>query len=86
MLGLRKEHKDVFVYGTFELLEPDSRETFVYRKWYDDKMGIVALNFTTNSLHLPEKEIKDMKLLISSCRRDCHESLQPLEGRVYINY
>lgn len=32
MLQLRKEYKDIFVYGDFELLAPDHQHLFVYKR------------------------------------------------------
>lgn len=47
VLGLRKEHKDVFIYGTFEPVDEDSEKMFVYRKRCGEKMTSVVLNFST---------------------------------------
>lgn len=84
MLGLRKEHKDVFVYGRFELLDPENQETFVYRKTYQGKTALVVLNFTTEVQALPETE--GMRLLVGSYGEITRDRLQPLEGRVYVDY
>lgn len=84
MLRLRKVHKDVFVYGTFELLDPENTETFVFKKQYQDKTAFVILNFTIKEQSLPD--VEEMKLLASSYSKSVPELLQPLEGRIYINY
>ncbi|KAH6224939.1 hypothetical protein HBI42_063540 [Parastagonospora nodorum] len=84
LLKLRKEHKDVFVYGTFELVDVDDEKTFVYRKRYEDKTAVVALNFTTEAQPLPDTD--GLKLLASSYPKAAPYMLQPLEGRIYINY
>lgn len=84
LLKLRKEHKDVFVYGTFELLEPENSSTFVYRKRYQDKTALVALNFTTSPQPAPSTD--QMKLLVSSYKMLSPNTLQPLEGRIYVDY
>jgi len=86
MLKLRKEHKDVFVYGRFEVLNPLGEETFIYRKQYEEKTAVVVLNFTTEPQDLPERDVEGMKVLISSYGKGTSEALQPLEGRVYTNY
>ncbi|KAF2623594.1 glycoside hydrolase family 13 protein [Macroventuria anomochaeta] len=86
MLRLRKEHKDVFVYGTFELLDPEGKDTFVYRKRYEGKTAVVLLNFRLEVQCLPTKEIEGMEMLVSSYGKVVGGPLQPLEGRVYINY
>jgi oligo-1,6-glucosidase len=84
MLRLRKEHKDVFVYGTFELVDVENENTFVYKKRYEDQTALITLNFTTESQPLPDTY--GMKLLTSSCTKAAPYTLQPLEGRIYINY
>lgn len=86
MLKSRKEHKDVFIYGKFELLDPEDKATFVYRKRYEEKIAVVALNFTTEIQTLPVAEIGNMELLISSYGKVGAEDLQPFEGRIYFNY
>lgn len=86
MLKLRKEHKDVFVYGRFELVDPEGKDTFVYRKRYEDMTAVVVLNFSTRVHALPLVEVGDMELLISSYGKSDTEGLQPFEGRVYVNY
>lgn len=85
MLRLRKEHRDVLVYGTFELVDRESEETFVYRKRYQERSAVVALNFTTEEQCAPEVE-EGMHLLVSSYAKGTRGVLQPLEGRIYINY
>lgn len=44
-----KEHKNVFIYGTFELLYEEDEKTFVYKKKYGEKVAMVVLNFTTET-------------------------------------
>jgi alpha-glucosidase len=84
MLRLRKEHKDVFVYGSFELLDPEGRDTFVYRKRYGKKMALLVFNFSTDPCALLNME--GMRCLVSSYSKDLPDTLRPLEGRVYVNY
>ncbi|KAJ4305288.1 hypothetical protein N0V90_000819 [Kalmusia sp. IMI 367209] len=84
LLRLRKEYKDVFVYGTFELLDLDNRTTFVYKKHFQGRTALIALNFTTEPQPLPATD--DLKLLFSSYVEETHGILQPYEGRIYISY
>jgi oligo-1,6-glucosidase len=84
VLRLRKEHRDVFVYGAFELQDVEDESTFVYVKRYEGKMALVALNFTTEAQALPDTG--GMKLLVSSYAKGREEVLEPLEGRIYIDY
>jgi len=84
LLRLRKEHRDVFIYGAFELLDAENVHTFVYRKQFMDKTAIVALNFTTEPQPLSTEE--GFKVLVSSYAKYRPSVLQPYEGRIYINY
>lgn len=85
-LRLRKEHRDVFVYGKFEMLDPLGEETFVYRKRYEGRIAVVVLNFTTEVQKLSVREVEGMRLLLSSYGKVASPALQPLEGRVYVDY
>ncbi|OCK80164.1 glycoside hydrolase family 13 protein [Lepidopterella palustris CBS 459.81] len=42
----RKKHKDVFVYGDFELVDVESEHVFSYRRWNGKESWVVALNFS----------------------------------------
>ncbi|KAJ4382481.1 hypothetical protein N0V86_002816 [Didymella sp. IMI 355093] len=86
MLAMRKENKDVFVYGAFELLDPQGKDTFMYRKHYESKTAVVVLNFTTKCQALPNELVKGLTLLVSSYKNVSEDALQPLEGRIYVNY
>ena len=86
MLGLRKTHKDVFVYGRFEVLDLENENTFVYRKRYEERTAVVVLNFTTEVQGVPKGVVVGMEVLVSSYGKVETEALQPLEGRVYVNY
>jgi oligo-1,6-glucosidase len=84
VLRLRKEHVDVFVDGTFELLDEENLDTFVYVKRYEEKMVLVALNFSTEPREMISTE--GMSLLVSTYKETTAMVLQPLEGRMYVNY
>nr|OQO31647.1 hypothetical protein B0A51_01137 [Rachicladosporium sp. CCFEE 5018] len=42
----RKEHKDCFVYGNFELLDPEHENVFAYRRFGGGEAFAVVLNFS----------------------------------------
>ncbi|KAF2221392.1 glycoside hydrolase superfamily [Elsinoe ampelina] len=42
----RKEHKDVFIYGKYELLNPDESPIFAYKRSSKEEAFVVALNFS----------------------------------------
>lgn len=86
LLRLRKDHNHVFVYGAFELVDPDNVNTFIFKKHYEDKSALVVLNFTASQQPAPSQEQENMTLLASSYTKTSPSVLQPFEGRVYINY
>lgn len=45
-LANRKKHKDVFVYGGYELLNPDDSPIFAYKRWSKEEAFVVVLNFS----------------------------------------
>lgn len=49
-LECRKENKDVFVYGDFELLDPESNKIVAYRRWSENRSFVTVLNFSGEKL------------------------------------
>ena len=45
-LAARKENKDVFVYGDFEMLDEEDRRVVAYKRWSKEKAFITVLNFS----------------------------------------
>lgn len=86
LLALRREHRDVFVYGNFQLLDPEGEETFMFLKEHDDRSAVVALNFTDRLQPLQVKLTQDVNLLLSSYKEPLTNVLQPYEGRIYTDY
>jgi oligo-1,6-glucosidase len=46
----RKIHKSVFVYGDFELVDPDHAKVVAYRRWSKEEAVLVVLNFGGESV------------------------------------
>lgn len=49
-LANRKEHKDVFVYGDFEILDEEDKKVFAYKRSSKDEAFVLALNFTKDEV------------------------------------
>jgi alpha-glucosidase len=62
VLRLRKEHKHIFIYGAFELLQPEDESVFVFRKTAGPKRALVALNFTAEPRSFERKGGEKMRL------------------------
>ena len=100
VLKLRKEHREVLVFGTFEQLDPDSEAIFAYVKRDSKKLGkkaVVVLNMSKEEQMGPDLgSILDggeaPRLLISTMAEgslklsDGRPVLRAWEGRVYVNY
>ncbi|KAJ4310035.1 hypothetical protein N0V94_008647 [Neodidymelliopsis sp. IMI 364377] len=88
VLELRKTHRDVFVYGRFELLDVEDEELFVFRKLFEGKKAVVVLNFSEVEREVPQLVGEEgLRLLIYSAGEVAEdEVLGGWEGRVYVSY
>lgn len=85
VLKLRKEHRELFVHGAFEVLDRENLETFVFVKRRGEKEALVILNFTTKSQPFTlAKRTAGMKLVVGNYDESVRETLKPFEGRIYI--
>lgn len=82
-LQVRKEHKDVLIHGSIEVLDLDNKKVFSFLKKSGSKTAYVVLNFSDDTLPF-EKLVKgDIELVLSNVEEPS-DSLTPWEGRVYI--
>jgi oligo-1,6-glucosidase len=49
-LEFRREHKDVFVYGGFEILDPADKDVVAFRRFSDNESWVTVTNFTGKHL------------------------------------
>jgi oligo-1,6-glucosidase len=84
MIRLRKEKKDLCVYGIFDLLDEENENTFVFTKTSLQGRLLVALNFSRDPRDF---EIVDVPgkwaLLVGNYDDESAGLLRPFEGRVY---
>jgi len=60
-LALRKEYKDVLVYGDFDLIgREDDKNIFAYKRWSESKMWVTVLNFSGDDV--PWEFPEDLKM------------------------
>jgi glycosidase len=45
ILRLRKSHKDIFIYGSFEMVDAEHNDVFAYTRTFDDQKVLVVANF-----------------------------------------
>ncbi|PGG98536.1 hypothetical protein AJ80_09515 [Polytolypa hystricis UAMH7299] len=93
VLRLRKEYRELFIHGSFELLDPEDEDTFVFVKECVERKekAVVALNFTDGTRGFKCRGVvgQGMKLLLSNyadgMAEGGEEVLRPYEGRIYIS-
>lgn len=85
-LKVRKQYKDLFVYGSFTLLDKDNENVFTYVKEYGTQKAIFYLNFSTERQPLPEVEgFEQSNLVLSNIPGEVTTDLSPYEGRIYVS-
>lgn len=102
VLRLRKEYRDLFIHGSFKLLDPDNEAVFSYVKESRRRDGapegasrraLVVMNFSATeqpsvdaARELGCKPCQVSYLAGTVSRTDYQEALKPWEGRVYVNF
>lgn len=83
MLRLRKEYKELFVYGEFDFVDLSSEDFLVYRKQSGKSEATVIINLSKNEGESPVDLPEGAKMLAQT-HKDCDgKSFAPFEGRVY---
>jgi oligo-1,6-glucosidase len=87
-LKLRKDHKEVLIYGGFEILDPEDKDVVAYRRFSDHESWVIVTNFTGKYLEwsgLGDIKVKDW--VIGNYPLDVHNNgsgrtiqLRPWEG------
>ncbi|KAK6874639.1 Alpha-glucosidase [Candida tropicalis] len=89
MLKLRKEHKNLFIYGNLEILDYDNDKTFTFVKELPDARApkaYVVLNFSNEPVKYTPLIPGEFKLIVTNVSDSelDEATLSPYEGRVYI--
>ena len=83
MIAFRKANKTL-VYGEYKDLEPNDSKLFIYKRWDEKYMFLVAHNFSDNSQEFNSDYIKGLTLSSSNyLSNEKQNSLQPWERRIY---
>ncbi|USP82240.1 alpha-glucosidase [Curvularia clavata] len=87
-LEFRKKHKEVFVYGGFEIIDPNDKDVVAFRRFSEDESWVTVTNFTGK--HLEWSGLGDLKVeerVIGNHPLDVHDgnpgrtiNLRPWEG------
>lgn len=88
MIAHRKQHRELFMFGTFALYDFDNERTFTYTKMATDgQTALVILNFSGDYIpfNTPQRHLLGHSYtLLASTQSDPQDKLKPWEGRVYI--
>ena len=83
MIEVRKKNK-ALIYGDYEILDPDSENTYIFKRFLNDDEVIVALNFSGKEIKLDVvKKIKEKKVVISNYPDSKYDSMENLILRAY---
>jgi alpha-glucosidase len=85
MLNTRRAHTNLFVYGDFDLVNPQDENLFAFTKeWHGSKAYIVC-NFSKKEQVFEIPDVKQAaELLVGTVHGAQTRVLQPFEGRVYL--
>jgi hypothetical protein len=94
LLKLRRLYTDVFVYGSFELVDRDHKDVFCYRRAHGEGYAIVVLNFSSGNVQwtVPELLVSFLSrqgplvhnYADSRCVNDGRLSLRSFEALVWV--
>ena len=83
MIAFRKANKTL-VYGEYKDLEPNDSKLFIYKRWDEKNLFLIAHNFSDNSQEFNSDYIKGLTLSSSNyLSNEKRNSLQPWESRIY---
>lgn len=83
-LLLRKQYKDLMVYGTIKVLDLENEQVFSYEKTQGSTKAYVVLNFTSENVKFESLYKGDVNLILSNEKSPEEGTLSPYEARVYI--
>ena len=83
MIAFRKANKTL-VYGEYKDLEPNHSKLFIYKRWDEKYMFLVAHNFSDNLQEFSADYVKDYTLSSSNyLSNEKQNFIQPWESRIY---
>jgi len=87
LIRLRKEHKDLFVYGEYELWELDHEEDlFIFTKTSSGKTSLTVANMCKTSRSLGSiGRLFPPKLVLGNVDDAEEDTLRPYESRIYMS-
>lgn len=85
MLKTRQAHADLFVYGDFDLINPQDEDLFAFTKQWHGSKAYIVCNFSKKGRAFEIPDVKQAaELLVGTVPGAKTHILQPFEGRVYL--
>ena len=84
VLRVRKEYKDLLIYGDFKILDNDNEKTFTYVKVNGGRTALVVLNFSADIVPFEKPLDGNYELVISNSELQSEAELTPWEARFYV--
>ncbi|KEQ68226.1 alpha-glucosidase [Aureobasidium namibiae CBS 147.97] len=89
-LKFRREHKDVFIYGGFQILDPEDKDVVAFRRFTDDECFVTVTNLTgKHKEYLGLREVDVQEWIIGNYELGSHNQnsndllrLRPWEGAI----
>lgn len=70
VLSTRKQHKDIFVYGDFQVVDEPNENVLAYsRKSADGKIALVCCNFSPDTVNFESLEGRVSEILLTTAGR-----------------
>ncbi|MGL5540162.1 MAG: alpha-glucosidase C-terminal domain-containing protein, partial [Erysipelotrichaceae bacterium] len=83
VIALRKQFKDVFVYGSYDLYEPEHQDVYAYVRKSEDACVLVVCNFRATPTRLSALPVYS-EVLCSNYAHAPSTQLQPYEAFVVV--
>lgn len=82
-LGFRQKHKDTFIYGGFEVLDPEDKDVVAFVRFSEHESYVTVTNFTGKHVNWPGLgDVKVQEWVIGNYGVDDHN--KDLSSTVYL--
>ena len=83
-LEVRKQYKNLFIYGKLTILDYENKKVFSYTKEFNNTKAYVVLNFSADTIKFEALVKGDLELVLSNVAEIDDGNLSPYESRVYV--
>ncbi|EEQ39343.1 hypothetical protein CLUG_03471 [Clavispora lusitaniae ATCC 42720] len=83
-LEVRKQYKNLFIYGKLTILDYENKKVFSYTKEFNNTKAYIVLNFSADTIKFEALVKGDLELVLSNVAEIDDGNLSPYESRVYV--